>query len=106
MTDGADAEAPAFFLSLLKFCERKNLRLPYRAGGHDCSELWNAVIADHTRLFPAPHDTVPAQIDAERSWLISPVSSAVLAAITQAELARILAVVVPTGTNRIILDTL
>jgi len=53
-----------------------------------------------------PNDAIPGLIEAERRWFITPGSPAVLAAVTQPELARALALLVPAGTNRLLLDTL
>jgi energy-coupling factor transporter ATP-binding protein EcfA2 len=96
----------AFHEGLTQFCQRKALRVPFRARNVDLEALWAEALGDQARLFPAPNDGVPGLIEAERRWLISPVSAAVLAGVTQPELARVLALLVPAGTNRLILDTL
>jgi hypothetical protein len=96
----------AFHEGLTQFCQRKTLRVPFRARNLDLEALWAEALGDQVRLFPAPNDGIPALIESERRWLISPVSAAVLAGVTQPELARVLALLVPAGTNRLILDTL
>lgn len=73
---------------------------------HDCQLLWTAILADQGRLFLAPHDRLPVQIDAERGWLIAPVDPASLAALTQVDLARIYNLIVTTSTMKIILETI
>lgn len=87
----------AFAMSLRRFCERKHVKLPLNSGLHDANTLWSAVLADQSRLFPNAHTAIPPAIDAERNWLIAPVSDADLAALTAADLTRIQNAFAPGG---------
>jgi hypothetical protein len=68
--------------------------------------LWQAVLGRQTTLFTPPQNTMPAQIDAERSWLVLPITDLALTAVTQADLARLVALLAPGNDDRLILDTL
>lgn len=96
----------AFFRSLSSFCERKHVSIAFRGQMVDVQILWQAVLAGQATLFQPQHNALATQIDAERAWLVSPITEAVLAAITQADLARLIALLVPAGDDRVILDTL
>lgn len=96
----------AFFRSLSSFCERKHVRIAFREQTVDVQILWQAVLGEQATLFQPPHSAIPAQIDAERDWLVSPITEQVLAALTQAELTRLLALLVPGVGDRLIFDTL
>jgi hypothetical protein len=82
-------------MSLTRFCERKHVRLPANAGLHDARVLGNAVLADQANLFPGAHAVTPVAIDAERKWLVEPVSDGDLAALTDTDLPRIQNVFAP-----------
>jgi len=94
----------AFIISLRKFCDRKHVRIAYKDQVIEGGVLWQAIFADQANLFPAPHDGLPAQIDAERRWLISPVSEADLLALSHDDLARIAGVLSPAGAQQTVLD--
>lgn len=96
----------AFFRSLSSFCERKHVNIAFRGQVVDVQILWQAVLAGQATLFQPPHNALATQIDAERAWLVSPITEAVLAGITHADLARLIALLVPAGDDRLILDTL
>lgn len=96
----------AFFASLCSFCARKHVGVAFREQAVDVQALWQAVLGGQAALFPTPHDTLPGQIDAERRWLVSPITEMDLAAVTQADIARLVALLVPTGGDRLILDTI
>jgi hypothetical protein len=96
----------AFATNLHSFCTRKHVGIAYREQAANVQTLWQAVLAGQAALFVPPHDTVPGQIDAERCWLILPVTETDLAAVTQADLARLVALLVPAGGTAPILDTL
>lgn len=96
----------AFFGSLRSFCGRKHVGITFREQAIDVQALWRAVLGGQAALFLPPHDTVPAQIDAERRWLVSPITETDLAAVTQADLTRLVALLVPVGGDRLILDTI
>ncbi len=63
-------------------------------------------MAEAGALFPAPNTAVPAQIDAERRWLIEQVLDTDLAAVSQADLIRVAGVMAPPGSTGTVLDTL
>lgn len=94
----------AFLISLRNFCEKKSVQFPFTEKLADAKAFWNKVMADSGTLFLAPHAGIPAQLDAERRWLIDPVSENDLAALTQVDLTRIEGVVAPTGSTAIVLD--
>lgn len=96
----------AFSGSLRSFCERKHVDIAFRGQTVDAQTLWQAVLGGQAMLFPPPQNTVPAQIDAERSWLVSPITEPALAAVTQADLVRLVALLAPGNDDRLILDTL
>lgn len=96
----------AFISSLRKFCDRKHVRIAFREQSVDGLVLWQAAFADQATLFPAPNDSLPSQIDAERHWLISPITETNLAAVTQADLARLAGLIVLGCGSGLILDTL
>lgn len=79
----------AFSVSLRRFCERKQLKLPLTTGLHDTLTLWSAVMADQARLFPAPDTAMPTMIDAERQWLVAAITDTDLVALTAMDLIRI-----------------
>ena len=79
----------AFLISLRKFCEKKRVQFPFTAKSPDTKSLWNKVMVDSGSLFSAPHAGIPAQIDAERRWLIDPVTDTDLTAVTQADLIQV-----------------
>jgi hypothetical protein len=68
--------------------------------------LWQTVLAGKATLFLPPHDTVPGQLDAESRWLITPITDMDIASIRQADLTRLVALLVPAGGERLILDTI
>lgn len=94
----------AFLTSLIKFCEKKHVQFRFTTKLPDARTLWSKVMADSGTLCPAPHAALPAQIEAERCWLIDPVTDTGLAAITQADLSRVAGVVAPSGSATIVLD--
>jgi energy-coupling factor transporter ATP-binding protein EcfA2 len=96
----------AFFGSLRRFCDRKHMRIAFKEQAVDGHALWQAAIAHQATLFAPPHGALPGQIDAERRWLISPATEADLTAVTQADLARLVALLVPAGGAALIFDTL
>ncbi|ARO88921.1 hypothetical protein EBAPG3_014730 [Nitrosospira lacus] len=96
----------AFLFSLRRFGDRKHLHITFTEQAINGLTLWKAVIADQSRLFPSPHDGVPTQVEAERRWLISPVSAADLAALTHADLVRLTGLLAPAGSLELILDSL
>lgn len=96
----------AFSESLRSFCERKHVDIAFRGQTVDAQTLWQAVLGGQATLFPPPQNTLPAQIDAERSWLVSPITEPALAAVTQADLVRLVALLAPGNGDRLILDTL
>lgn len=96
----------AFHRGLCRFCERKRVRVAYRNRPPECTMLWQATLADRTRLFPAQNDTTPDLIEAERRWLIDPVKPADLDTLTQAELERLADVISPPGSGSLLLDSL
>ena len=96
----------AFFGSLRSFCTRKHVGVAYREQAADVQILWQAVLAGQSALFLPPYHTVPGQVDAERRWLVSPVNETELATVTQADLAQLVALLVPPGGDRLILDTI
>lgn len=97
----------AFFENLRSFCARKHVGIAYREQAVDVQVLWQAVLAaKQAAQFQPPHDTVLGQIDAERRWLVSPITEMDLAAITQADLTRLVALLVPVDSDRQILDTI
>jgi hypothetical protein len=96
----------AFFRSLRLFCERKRVSIAFRENAVDVQVLWQAVLGGQAALFLSPHHTLPREIDAERRWLITPVTDRDLAAVTQADLTRLLALLVPGGGDRLIFDTI
>jgi energy-coupling factor transporter ATP-binding protein EcfA2 len=79
----------SFSLSLRRFCERNRVKLCLSNGPHATGTLWTAVLADRALLFSGTHTSVPAAIDAERKWIINPVSDSDLSSLTAADLARI-----------------
>lgn len=96
----------AFISSLRKFCDRKHVRIAFKVQPIDDLALWQTAFADQATLFPAPNDSLPGQIDAERRWLISPITDTDLAAVTQADLARLAGLIVPAGGSGLIFDML
>ena len=96
----------AFFGNLRSFCSHKHVSIAFREQAADVQALWQAVLAVQATLFAPPRDTLPGQIDAERRWLISPVAEIDLVAVTQADLARLVALLVPAGGTALIFDTL
>lgn len=92
--------------SLRRFCDRKRVRIAFKGRVVDGSILWQAVLSDQATLFLAPHNDVAAQIDAERRWLILPVSAANLAALTHADLIQLTTLLAPAGSVELILDSL
>lgn len=96
----------AFLGSLRRFGERKHLHLVFKEQAIDGLTLWKAVIADQARLFPPPHTGLPAQIEVDRPWLISPVSDASLVALTHADLVRLSGLLMPVGSSKLMLDLL
>lgn len=96
----------AFFRSLSSFCSRKHVGIAFKEQAVDVQTLWQAVLAGQATLFLPPHDTVPRQIDAERRWLVSPITEMDIAAVTQTDLTRLVALLVPVGSDRLILDTI
>ena len=94
----------AFISSLRKFCDRKHVRIAYKDQIIEGGVLWQAILADQANIFPAPHDGLPAQIDAERRWLISPVSEANMLALSHDDLIRIAGVLSPAGAQQTVLD--
>lgn len=95
----------AFFRKLDAFCCRKHVRLAATEQAVNTSTIWQAVLSDQAALFPPPHNSLPGQIDAERSWLISPVSEADLASVNLAELTRLMTLLVPASGGQFVLDT-
>jgi hypothetical protein len=96
----------AFFRSLSSFCSRKHVGVTFKEQAVDVQTLWQAVLAGKATLFLPPHDTVPGQLDAESRWLITPITEMDLASIRQADLTRLVALLVPAGGERLILDTI
>ena len=96
----------AFSGSLHSFCERKHVDIAFRGQPADTQTLWRAVLGGQATLFPPPQNTVPAQIDAESSWLVLPITELALAAVTQADLVRLVALLAPGNDDRLILDTI
>lgn len=96
----------AFVGSLRRFCVRKHVHISFREQTVDGLILWQAVFADQATLFVAPHSDLPAQIDAERRWLISPISDTDLAALTHPDLIRLTGLLAPTGSLELLLDIL
>jgi hypothetical protein len=96
----------AFFESLRAFCERKHVDIVFRNQSIDVQTLWHAVLGQQATLFLSPHNAVPTQIDAERGWLVLPITETDLAALTQADLARLVTLLVPAGNDRLMLDRL
>jgi hypothetical protein len=93
-----------FLGSLRRFCARKHVRIAFREQVVDGLTLWQTVFADQATLFPAPHDSLPSQIDAERRWLISPLSEVDLAALGHPDLMRLLGMLAPAGSSSVVLD--
>lgn len=96
----------AFLRSLRSFCERKLVSIAFREQPVDAQTLWQAVLAGQATLFPPSKNTVPAEIDAERGWLVSPITEPVLAAVTRADLVRLVALIAPGTDDHLILDTI
>lgn len=96
----------AFLGCLHRFCDRKHLHIAYRQQNVDSLTLWQAVLACQATLFAAPHNGAPAQIDAERRWLIAPVAETDLAALTHSDLIRLVGVLSPPGSSALVLDTI
>ncbi|MDK9703363.1 MAG: hypothetical protein OEL20_09500 [Sulfuritalea sp.] len=96
----------AFFSSLRVFCSRKHVSIAFEEQAIDVQALWQAVLAAQAALFPAPNNALPVQINAERRWLILTVTETDLAAVTQADLVRLVGLLVPTGGTTLIFDTL
>ena len=90
--------------SLRKFCDRKHVRIAYKEQVIEGSSLWQAIHADQVNLFPVPHDGLPAQIDAERRWLILPLTATDLLALSHDDLVRIVEVLSPAGAQQTVLD--
>ena len=96
----------AFITSLRTFCERKHVRVPYQNKSIEIQTLWKAVIDDRERLFPPPHDGLFNQIEAEKNWLISPVTETDLIALTHPDLLRIAGTLTNAGSSQLVLDAL
>lgn len=96
----------AFFGSLRSFCDRKHVGVAFREQAVDVQALWQVVLGEQAGLFLPPHNTVPGQIDAERRWLVSPITEKYLVAVTQADMMRLVVLLVPVGGDRLILDTI
>lgn len=96
----------AFFGSLRSFCGRKRVCIAFTEQAVDVHVLWTAVVAQQAALFLPPHDAWSGQIDAERRWLISPVTETDLAVVTQSDLAQLVTLLASPGDDRLILDTI
>ena len=96
----------AFLGSLRRFCDRKHVRIAFKEQTVEGLTLWQAAFADRATLFPAPHDSLPTQIDAERRWLVSPLSEVDLAALGHPDLMRLLGILGLAGTSSVVLDGL
>lgn len=96
----------AFFRSLRSFCDRKHIDIAFREQAVDAQVLWQAVLGKQAALFLPPHDTVPGQLNVERRWLISQITEQDLAAVTHADLTRLMAVLVSADGNRLLLDAI
>lgn len=96
----------AFIGGLRQFCERKHVRIAFKEQAADSQTLWSAVLADQATLFSQPNHHLPGQMDAERRWLVSPVAESDLAAVAQADLARLVALLVPPGGSGLIFDSI
>ncbi|MCZ2173302.1 MAG: hypothetical protein LC110_02075 [Burkholderiales bacterium] len=96
----------AFLGGLRRFCDRKHVRIAFKEQAADSQTLWSAVLADQATLFSQSNHHLPGQIDAEHRWLVSPVAESDLAAVAQADLARLVALLVPPGGSGLIFDSI
>ncbi len=94
----------AFLRGLDAFCCRKHVRLAATEQTVDARTLWQAVLTDQAALFPPPHNFLPGQIDAERRWLIFPISETDLASVNHADLTRLMKLLVPALGSQFVLD--
>ena len=79
----------AFITSLRTFCERKHVRVPYQNQSIEIQTLWKAVKDDPRNLFLPPYDSLFNQIEAEKNWLILPITDDKLSKLSLSDLMRI-----------------
>jgi len=96
----------SFLAGLRRLCNRRQISVAFQEQAADAQTLWPAMLADQARLFPPPNDHLPGHIDADRRWLVLPVTESDLAAVTQPDLARLVGLLAPAGSSGLILDSL
>lgn len=79
----------AFHLSLINFCERKHVPSKFDPVMYHCHLLWKAIAENQAAIFPADQAPV-SSIEPEKEWLFGNLQHSAVAALTAADLDRIL----------------